>query len=245
MDKVYQYGLCNLAACISTNSGESFFCEREADLGGTFEVEWNWMDYASKSTAFFDWFYVVTKYSPLYRRGWVVQERLISPRTMHFSSFPFWECRAMVTCESYPSDTYGQRYEWLSLPEKGLSEYGESPEMTWLRIIEHYSTCDLTHISDKLIALSGVAKMLSPQIGGKYHAGLWSSFLLEGLLWQARKHASGSEMSAERTSQYIGMLPFLYWETHLTLQRPPGPGLPLTGRSIPGGSRPRNLLLRS
>lgn len=207
MDKVYQHGLCNIAACMATNSGEGLFDNRDAILGAPFRFEWEWLDHASMFTAYFDWFDIVTKYSPLYRRGWVVQERLISPRTMHFSTFPFWECSRMVTCETYPLEAYAQKYQWLPLPEKGIPISSEPPEETWLRIIEHYSNCELTRFSDKLIALSGVAKMFSPHMGGDYHAGLWESRLIQDLLWQVRKHASGGETSAERPLEYVGKIP--------------------------------------
>ena len=204
MDKVYEYGLCNFAACTSTSPGEGFFRERDAGVGGPFSLEWEWLDHTARFVVFFDWFDTITRYSPLYRRGWVVQERLISPRTMHFSTFPFWECHEMVTCEAYPSEIYAQKFQWLSLPEKGITRDGESPEKTWLRIIEHYSNCDLTYARDKLIALCGVAKMFSPSIGGHYLAGLWSTNLLQGLLWQVKKHVSGSDVATERPLEYVG-----------------------------------------
>lgn len=41
--------------------------------------------------------------APLHRRGWVLQERLLSPRTIHFGQEQmFWECRCQMACEAYP-----------------------------------------------------------------------------------------------------------------------------------------------
>jgi hypothetical protein len=39
----------------------------------------------------------------LHKRGWVLQERLLSPRTIHFGQEQiFWECRQNMACEAYP-----------------------------------------------------------------------------------------------------------------------------------------------
>ena len=189
---------------MSTNPRDGLFRERDADLGGPFSQEWAWHDQQTTFTIFFDWFSVISKHSPLYGRGWVVQERLISPRTVHFSTYPFWECNETVQCESYPSEIYAKTHEWLPLPEKNIASGETRPEETWLHIIEQYSNCELTHIQDKLIALCGVAKILSPSLGGKYLAGLWESDLLRGLLWQVKKQISGDNFATERPLQYIG-----------------------------------------
>ncbi|KIW18650.1 hypothetical protein PV08_02939 [Exophiala spinifera] len=40
---------------------------------------------------------------PLHRRVWVVQEQVLSPRTVHFGQDQiFWECRETKACEAYP-----------------------------------------------------------------------------------------------------------------------------------------------
>lgn len=42
--------------------------------------------------------------APLHQRGWVLQERLLSPRTIHFGQEQiFWECRCELACEAYPN----------------------------------------------------------------------------------------------------------------------------------------------
>jgi Heterokaryon incompatibility protein (HET) len=41
--------------------------------------------------------------TPLHNRGWVLQERLLSARTIHFGQEQiFWECRGEMACEAYP-----------------------------------------------------------------------------------------------------------------------------------------------
>ena len=42
--------------------------------------------------------------APLNSRGWVLQERLLSPRTVHFcKEQTFWECSGLEACESLPT----------------------------------------------------------------------------------------------------------------------------------------------
>ena len=43
-------------------------------------------------------------YAPLGKRGWVVQERATSRRTLHFGPHQiYWECRTTHACEAYPN----------------------------------------------------------------------------------------------------------------------------------------------
>jgi hypothetical protein len=50
--------------------------------------------------------------------------------------------------------------------------------------VTQYSERDLTQSSDKLIAISGVAEMVSQRLKAQYITGLWSNVNLEfGLLW--------------------------------------------------------------
>ena len=54
----------------------------------------------------------------------------------------------------------------------------------WTQLVHDYTACDLTNPTDKLIALSGVAKALQRSIQHEYFAGLWNTHLPTQLLWQ-------------------------------------------------------------
>ncbi|KAK1993451.1 HET-domain-containing protein [Colletotrichum falcatum] len=46
---------------------------------------------------------------PVVQRSWVVQERLLAPRTLHFGSKQvFWECREASCSETHPQDVYSR-----------------------------------------------------------------------------------------------------------------------------------------
>ncbi|RMJ09245.1 hypothetical protein CDV36_011121 [Fusarium kuroshium] len=121
---------------------------------------------------------------PLLTRAWVFQERLLSPRVVHFASPEmFWECREMSSCEC------GRLQESVkSHYEKKTTNRDDDPQQLlrkqWLEMVQSYSALNLSYADDKLPALSGVAtKMSSRRSKSRYLAGLWSDSLQFDLLW--------------------------------------------------------------
>ncbi|KAI0193530.1 heterokaryon incompatibility protein-domain-containing protein [Xylaria flabelliformis] len=128
---------------------------------------------------------------PLLQRGWVLQERLISRRVVHFAlNEVVWECLHMSECQCLASA--GERFvnpkvllgAFLHGPH---TEYRTAyPASQWLEILEEYTSLALTFARDRFPALSGAAQ-LSRQFrnGDKYVAGLWEGEMLLGLTWSA------------------------------------------------------------
>ena len=66
----------------------------------------------------------------------------------------------------------------------------------WTEIVQRYSRCDLTFGSDKLIAISGIAKRMGLRMGfdkDDYFAGMWRQDLLRQLLWYSFDPGARSE----------------------------------------------------
>lgn len=53
----------------------------------------------------------------------------------------------------------------------------------WKTIVEDYTAAQLTVATDKLIALSGIAKVMARALGDKYIAGLWETSFITDLFW--------------------------------------------------------------
>jgi hypothetical protein len=119
---------------------------------------------------------------PLLTRGWVYQERLLSPRVLHFGPFELlWDC-----CESCHCECSGDRWNWVKLGYSKHLKIGTEEQLSaeWRNVASQYSCKALTEPSDKLPALSGLAKQfLQKRPNSKYLAGTWSSSILDDMIW--------------------------------------------------------------
>jgi hypothetical protein len=125
----------------------------------------------------------------LFSRGWIFQERLLSPRVLHFAASELcFECNAHSTCEcgqTINDQNWQAKQEYLN--DMKLSDFIAkiSPVDTWHRIVEAYHSLKLTNPTDIMPALSGLAeKMAKRRPGDVYVAGLWLNTLLNDLLWR-------------------------------------------------------------
>lgn len=196
MREVYANSACNIVAAASANPYGGLFRARapsdinpglvQASWDGCPESEyWIWdKDYADRQ---------VSKV-PLHMRGWVLQERLLAPRTLHFAEMQiFWECETDFRCEGFreglPFYSPFKNFDALFSNDqpKPLHGYVMSYEAfeCWSNIIQYYSRCGLTNPEDKLIALSGITHLFLERLGEHetYLAGHWKSRLPESLDW--------------------------------------------------------------
>lgn len=144
-------------------------------------------------------------------RAWTLQERLLSPRTLHYGQQQmFWECKKCFSAEDgarfspdifcidrvlgtqrQPGRDHGAGDSWATVFE------GQDPSDLpirpfhgrwhggWLSMITDFSKRRLTYPDDKLPALSGLASLIVTQTGDRYLAGLWRDHLFEDLHWKA------------------------------------------------------------
>ena len=130
--------------------------------------------------------------SPLFTRGWVMQELMLAPRILHFGKDQtFWECLELRACESLPGGIPTESKVKPSLDDVSASSSYSSrrnassltPYYRWEAIIDRYSTTSLTFPErDKLTALSGITRRV--EMGDRYLAGLWENYLITQLLWE-------------------------------------------------------------
>ncbi|KUJ13387.1 HET-domain-containing protein [Mollisia scopiformis] len=184
MGKVYSQAVLNIGATASFGSNEGCIRERNPRFIHKKGIETSWSDRLngrfqiylhSKSATLDD----ISSTSPLLRRGWVVQEHMYSegaPKDM-----------ALLTHPLVKRDEPSILTSRISDASRAIKVY-----KFWASLVEFYSRCSLTFKTDKLIALSGIAKIIQNATGETYFAGLWESqfpqFLsgsikLLGLLW--------------------------------------------------------------
>jgi Heterokaryon incompatibility protein (HET) len=146
---------------------------------------------------------------PLLSRAWTLQERLLPCRTLHFTAYELiWECRTTLLCECATihrefcgQDWRGPKIAYARAMAQVLREMdltlknpGDEPRSrllssTWTRLISGYSCRQLTYVSNKLVAISGIAgKFASLNTDSRkrtYLAGLWEEDLPWLLCWRA------------------------------------------------------------
>lgn len=137
--------------------------------------------------------------APLNQRAWVLQERLISPRIVHFTDTQvLFECFEFKASERFAQgipSRYGSfnardAYEWSS--QSGVQAENLVP--MWEAFVHDYVNRNLTYTSDKMVAISALARQLYTlaSTSGKYFAGLWEYSLLGQLCWEPLPRATRS-----------------------------------------------------
>jgi Heterokaryon incompatibility protein (HET) len=129
----------------------------------------------------------------LNRRGWTLQERLLSSRLLTFGTFQmYWECRAGRYCDGgtihdFDGDEFTLRDDIRPLERGDVDEKGIHAldiQSRWWSICREYSRRKLSFYTDKLPALSGIATKVAKLLKEPYCAGLWRSKLQSSLAWQ-------------------------------------------------------------
>ncbi|EXJ55409.1 hypothetical protein A1O7_08336 [Cladophialophora yegresii CBS 114405] len=128
--------------------------------------------------------------SALQQRAWVLQERLLSTRLIHFTQHGiFWECAERCASEFEPHSTEMGGLRTLSVmfpPEDGPENAAKTKTdiiLEWNGILADYSERNLTVVTDKFPAVSAIAQRVAVLTGDTYLAGMWKSHLFDDLLW--------------------------------------------------------------
>ena len=213
MRDTYAYSACNIAATTAVDSIQCCLFERAGQsTDELFKVRAGpWA--GSKEYVILDlhWLAGQVRDAVLSQRAWVVQERVLSPRTLHTGRNQiFRECERGLACEFWPDaipkafeDAFGLMFrsveEKLHETQVASSTKGvpgtlstskhQHPAPTYVLgglVVEHYSQCKLTKSHDNLVAISGIAKLFQASVPGDiYLAGLWKNDLAYGLLWRS------------------------------------------------------------
>lgn len=128
---------------------------------------------------------------PINKRAWTLEERLLSPRRIiFFADRISWECDSSSLADSGGITNMGAD---MRLPVDILRQ-GQFPRSRdvlmwcvhteWAKNIEWYSCREMTKPMDKLRAIGGIAQKYQQILHAEYFAGLWSGYVVPGLLWR-------------------------------------------------------------
>jgi hypothetical protein len=208
MGEVYAHGTLNIAATASEDGSGGIFSRDTTEdsllprlvssrqWGGLNDQDY--IIYTEFDPAFPEVWKNAVEETPLGERGWVLQERILSPRVVHFAANQcFWECCQDTEAELFPKETFRHdgflKQIVLSVPpDHAIFDQNQNVLYTyWDALIEKYSRCDLTFESDKLVAFAGLAQRACRQLNldpSNYLAGLWKPKIAQGLLWRVAKY---------------------------------------------------------
>lgn len=157
---------------------------------------------------------------PLSTRKWVLQEEVLSTRLLRFAKGQvWWQCQELQCNERFPFgykaiDSYfrerkfhiKQSIEWASIKtfmltsrrtisvRRGNNAHKLAKHLQaryyWLATVNEYCSRLMTHDSDTLPAISGIAKEYQRQLNKNdksYKAGIWRDELPEDLLWYTKQ----------------------------------------------------------
>ncbi|OTB01394.1 hypothetical protein M426DRAFT_323533 [Hypoxylon sp. CI-4A] len=133
MADVYSGAVCTIAATSSASSEGGCFRERNPSYLQPFKIgsssESNTEVGAESIYVRFDDMYDFERHvdkAPLNTRGWVFQERMLSPRILHFGSrMVYWECWQRSASEAFPLGYTNKKY-----PDDFRDNY--SPTINWI-----------------------------------------------------------------------------------------------------------------
>lgn len=215
MDRVYGSSFLNLSATSVTNDSAGLFVNREHRLLWEDDINLDTADIPKSVSVVGDtppgqllalgensdipelsrcvlldasfWDSLIEE-APVNSRGWVLQERIMARRVLHFCRSQIaWECCEFETAEAYPTGLpmYRLRSDEIvdrsRLRKLNVTEgralrlarlrYGVDPDghlgsrlyiyELWKNIVEVYSRTALTNPGDKLVALSGLARRIA------------------------------------------------------------------------------------
>lgn len=196
MDRVYKQGYLNISADWNVDARDGLFNPRSPmrvqaltielpEIGQTIQLTVDERD-------MFDW----VNTAPLSQRAWVFQERHLARRILHFTEREmFWECCSKApyfASETYPDGAprfYNQRN--MLLRDSMITSLQSTTEThrLWGHLCEMYSEKKLSKPTDRLVAISGLAKEFQKLLPNDiYFSGMWWSTFPLCLCWKSRAH---------------------------------------------------------
>lgn len=124
------------------------------------------------------------RHSLWYNRGWVLQERILSPRIIYFTKDKlFWSCFT-TTREEENSDPTSPHRKCIFSP---CVRESESSLDYWMDILFDYAGCNLTFGKDRLAAIDGITHQFEDYYSVRICAGIFHDANGESLLWYTNK----------------------------------------------------------
>ncbi|KAF2107949.1 heterokaryon incompatibility protein-domain-containing protein, partial [Lophiotrema nucula] len=193
MGDIYRGSSCTIAAVSCADSTSSLFTKYHPLTNSDLYYP------ASKGEGILRFPYPYREFAePLYDRAWVLQERLLSPRTLEYTFAGIgWHCEEMVFHRPDPEMRLEDEEainvvsplidQWRELSNLDISTITNADRLrgqqAWMEVLQTYAMTKLTFESDRPHAINGIISVLQRQTGLEIHAGICADFAPYSLLW--------------------------------------------------------------
>lgn len=247
MAQYYQYSLFTLAGTADDMTGGLMvaYPEEKAPWASSLVQ----LPYRDKTNAVNGFFYAYKRRTPLvdeymeqvrssilFRRGWILQEWLLSKRLLWYTpNGLFYECQQDLP-RSYDQSqiTFERANPELRshLQLKAAFHHSNRDILAfWYKALEVYTGQHLTQVTDRVLAVAGLAKEVAPILSNPqrlasmwpevqnqvYVAGLWLRDIHHGLLWEQAHSASPATtiVEAAPTWSWASLMTPVIWPEKL------------------------------
>lgn len=226
MGSIYANGIINIGASRAATSDEGMFTQRETRLLHPCRVsrtspgsrDQNPVEYTAVNI---DLYGEQQRFWPTGKRGWIFQERQLAQRMLHFGPEQVhWECKELPHASEmfpggiqYPSSWAVWGFPKFNAEVERLHDppYEQLYTSTWVTLVNAYSRMQLTKPEmDKLVAISGMAKLVAERWDDEYVAGIFKKTLPWALLWNV-ENAAENDAVGEETSSDVYRSPSWSW----------------------------------
>ncbi|EHK39455.1 hypothetical protein TRIATDRAFT_182378, partial [Trichoderma atroviride IMI 206040] len=200
MEDIFSSAYCTIAACSAASSLDGFLGKRNSKI--SFKLQ------TSRGPRYLiepiDNFQEDVEQSVLSKRGWVLQERALSRRTIYFTSNQmYWECGEGIFCETLATlhNSVSQFLSDSDFPNYALSHYKNDRIQLTQHLYQLYSTLHLTNVTDRPKAILGLQNRLARTFQSRADYGVIWIYLERTLLWQAESPRTMSRISYQECSR--------------------------------------------
>ncbi|KAH8749115.1 heterokaryon incompatibility protein-domain-containing protein [Diaporthe sp. PMI_573] len=221
MQDVFRGAYCTIAATSAQDSTKGFLA-RPALEPGKWVCTTQPGDPSTFTTTFMDNFQVDVLGGILNTRAWVLQERALSRRTLHFTDRQtYWECGGGVRCETL---TYMRNYGSIlsdpefprSLEDASTLKQFEIPH----KLIARYSGLGLTNKTDRGTAIRSLITAMAKTLNTPVDFGVFHKFTHRSLLWRRNQEVPMVQIQYPEQAtppswsweSYKGKIDYLVWE---------------------------------
>ncbi|OAL47430.1 HET-domain-containing protein [Pyrenochaeta sp. DS3sAY3a] len=186
MEQVFSAAYCTIGASSAKSSLEGFLADPSPRSVVALPSSGRGPAYACIDI---DDFHSDVELAPLNSRGWVLQERALSRRTIFFTSTQvYWECGAGIHCETL-ARLENSKIALLgdaNFPNAAVGHYRDGRQLLIQDLYERYSGLAFTNSADRSVAVEGLQKRLARTLNTNAAFGVFEAYFARGLLWKRR-----------------------------------------------------------